>query len=53
MEAAKKAVDCLEVKAVQEFKGYGTPPGGTDDVAAAVQIMLGEKNKAKRVWPNQ
>lgn len=52
MEAAKEAVDCLLVKYIQEFKSYQTPPNGADDVTAAVQILLGEKNAAKRVWAN-
>lgn len=50
MEAARDAVDCLDVKAIQEFKGYNTPPGGTEDVAAAVQILFGIKEAKKRTW---
>jgi len=53
MEAAREAVDCLEVKAIQEFKGYGTPPSGTEDVASAVQILFGVKEERKRTWPSQ
>jgi dynein heavy chain len=53
MEAAKLAVDCLEVKAIQEFSGFNTPPSGTTDVAAAVQILFGIKDEKKRAWPAQ
>jgi len=53
MEAAREAVDCLDVKAIQEFKGYANPPGGTDDVASAVQILFGVKEERKRTWPSQ
>ena len=54
MEAAREAVNCLDVKAIQEFKGYGTPPGGTEDVASSVQILIyGIKEERKRTWASQ
>ena len=54
MEAAREAVDCLEVKAINEYRGYTAPPGGTEDVASATQILLfGVKNERQRTWPSQ
>jgi len=44
MKRAEAAVDCLEVKAIQELKGMGSPPQACQDVGKAVLILLkGEK----------
>lgn len=45
MEAAEAAVDCLSVKAIVEFKSFTAPPGGTEIVTRAVQILKGITNK--------
>lgn len=51
MERAQAAVDCLEVKAIQELKSLATPPAACLDVTKAVLIL---KNGEKRnyAWNN-
>ena len=39
MQRAQAAVDCLEVKSVQELKALGSPPAACVDVAKAVLIL--------------
>jgi len=44
MERAADAVNCLQIAAVQELKGMGSPPAACVDVGKAVLILLkGEK----------
>jgi len=51
MERATEAVNCLEVKAIQELKALGSPPAQCVEVAKAVLILLkGEKKNF--AWPN-
>ena len=45
MNAARDAVDCLSVKAIQEFSSFNSPPPGTDMVVRATQILKGVTNK--------
>ena len=45
MEAAEEAVNCLSVKAIQEFASFNQPPPGTDMVVRATQILKGVTNK--------
>ena len=45
MEAAEEAVNCLSVKAIQEFSSFNSPPPGTDMVVRATQILKGVTNK--------
>jgi len=44
MEAAAEAVNCLDIKMLQELKGFGSPHDDVVRVCAAVLIMKGEKN---------
>jgi hypothetical protein len=39
MERAQDAVNCLEVKAIQELKGMGQPPDACKEVGKAVLIL--------------
>jgi len=51
MERATEAVNCLEVKAIQELKALGSPPAQCVEVAKAVLILkAGEKKNYG--WPN-
>jgi dynein heavy chain len=51
MERATEAVNCLEVKAIQELKALGSPPAQCVEVAKAVLILMkGEKKNF--AWPN-
>ena len=51
MERATDAVNCLEVKAIQELKALGSPPAQCVEVAKAVLILMkGEKKNF--AWPN-
>ena len=50
MEAAKAAVNCLEVKAIQELKALANPPADCVVVTKAVLILKGEKKN--HGWPN-
>ena len=43
MERAKKAVDCLTLKSLQELKALPKPPQGVDSVAKAVMLLRGER----------
>jgi dynein heavy chain len=45
MEAAEEAVNCLNVKAIVEFKSFNAPPPGTEIVTRAIQILKGVTNK--------
>merc|ERR1719506_2087420 len=46
MEAAREAVDCLKVQAIQELKALPKPPAECIEVCAAVGFLLkGEKKK--------
>eukprot|EP00466_Bigelowiella_natans_P016290 jgi/Bigna1/92928/estExt_fgenesh1_pm.C_1000004 len=45
LEAATKAVDCLEVKQIQTFKSFTNPPSGTPLVTDAVAHLLGKDGK--------
>lgn len=50
MEAAQEAVNCLQVAAIQELKGMGSPPEDCVKVARAVLILVrGEKKN--HTWP--
>jgi dynein heavy chain len=52
MQRAKEAVDCLEVKAIVEFKSFASAPPGTEQVTNACLIMVkGETNKKNLTWP--
>ena len=51
MQRAKEAVDCLEPKAIVEFKSFAQPPSGAENVTNAVLIMVkGETNKKNLTW---
>jgi dynein heavy chain len=51
MERAQEAVNCLEVKIIQDLKALTTPPAACVDVTKAVLILLkGEKKNYQ--WPN-
>ena len=50
MERATEAVNCLEVKSIQELKALANPPAACIDVAKAVMILRGEKKN--HGWPN-
>ena len=39
MKRAEEAVNCLEVKAISDMKGFGTPPDAVVVVAKAVLIL--------------
>lgn len=43
MKAAEAAVACLDIKAIQELKGFGTPHVDCVLVGKAVLILKGEK----------
>uniref|UniRef100_A0A7S3YCK6 Uncharacterized protein n=1 Tax=Lotharella globosa TaxID=91324 RepID=A0A7S3YCK6_9EUKA len=45
LDAATKAVDCLDVKQMQTFKSFTNPPKGTPLVTDAVAILLGKDGK--------
>eukprot|EP00471_Norrisiella_sphaerica_P010953 CAMPEP_0184498660 /NCGR_PEP_ID=MMETSP0113_2-20130426/39505_1 /TAXON_ID=91329 /ORGANISM="Norrisiella sphaerica, Strain BC52" /LENGTH=4666 /DNA_ID=CAMNT_0026886275 /DNA_START=34 /DNA_END=14034 /DNA_ORIENTATION=- len=45
LDAATKAVDCLEVKQIQTFKSFTNPPSGTPLVTDSVAILLGKDGK--------
>ena len=52
MLRAKDAVDCLDVKAIVEFKSFASAPPGTEQVTNACLIMVkGETNKKNLTWP--
>lgn len=54
MEAAEDAVNCLSVKAIQEFSSFNSAPPGTELVTRAVQILKGVTNKKTLVdWTAQ
>ena len=51
MLRAKEAVDCLEPKAIVEFKSFNSAPPGTENVTNACLIMVkGETNKKNLTW---
>jgi dynein heavy chain len=50
MEAAKDAVACLDVKAIQELKALANPPPDCVTVTKAVLILKGEKKN--HTWAN-
>jgi len=51
MREAENAVNCLELSAIQELKGLGSPPAECQKVAEAVMILVtGEKKNL--AWPN-
>jgi hypothetical protein len=51
MLKAKEAVDCLEPKAIVEFKSFTAPPSGAENVTHACLIMVkGETNKKNLTW---
>jgi dynein heavy chain len=50
MERAQEAVNCLEVKAIQELKGMGSPPAACVDVGKAV-LILKQGEKKNHGWP--
>jgi dynein heavy chain len=50
MEAARDAVDCLDLKDIQIMKTLGSPPADVVLCAKAVLIMKGEKKN--HGWPN-
>lgn len=51
MEKATDAVNCLEVKAIQELKALGSPPVQCVDVAKAV-LILKQGEKRNHAWNN-
>lgn len=51
MEAAEAAVNCLQVAAIQELKGMGSPPEDCVKVARAVLILV-RSEKKNHAWPN-
>jgi dynein heavy chain len=51
MERATEAVNCLEVKAIQELKALGSPPEACVVVAKAV-LILKQGEKKNHTWPN-
>jgi len=51
MEAAQDAVNCLEVKSLQELKALAQPPDACKEVAKAV-LILKQGEKKNHAWPN-
>jgi len=51
MEAAQEAVNCLEVKSIQELKALAQPPDACKEVAKAV-LILKQGEKKNHAWPN-
>lgn len=51
MERATEAVNCLEVKAIQELKALANPPAQCVEVAKAV-LILKQGEKKNHGWPN-
>ena len=51
MEAAKEAVNCLTLPAIQELKGFATPHPDCVVVTKAVLILL-KGEKKNHAWPN-
>jgi len=51
MERATEAVNCLEVKSIQELKALANPPSACVDVAKAVLILL-KGEKKNHAWGN-
>jgi len=51
MERATEAVNCLEVKAIQELKALANPPSACVDVTKAVLILL-KGEKKNHAWGN-
>lgn len=47
MDAAKEAVNCLDKGSIGELKGFGKPPTGCAEVAAAASFLL--RNDKKRI----
>lgn len=54
--AAQAALDTLDKTNLTEYKSFGTPPPGTDEVAAAVMVLFAPKGKIPRMqdrnWKN-
>jgi len=50
MKRAEDAVNCLEVKAIQELKALAQPPEACKEVAKAV-LILKQGEKKKHDWP--
>lgn len=50
MKAAEDAVNCLEVKAIQELKSLATPPPACVLVTKAVLILKGDRKNHS--WGN-
>jgi len=51
MERATEAVNCLEVKIIQDLKALANPPWQCAEVTKAVLILLkGEKKPANHTW---
>ncbi|KAK6632535.1 hypothetical protein RUM43_013303 [Polyplax serrata] len=54
--AAQAALDTLDKTNLTEYKSFGTPPPGTDEVAAAVMVLFAPKGKIPRIqdrnWKN-
>lgn len=51
MERATEAVNCLEVKSIQELKALANPPAACVDVTKAVLILL-KGEKKNHAWGN-
>jgi dynein heavy chain len=51
MERVTEAVNCLEVKAIQELKALANPPPACVDVTKAVLILL-KGEKKNHAWGN-
>lgn len=54
--AAQQALDTLDKTNLTEYKSFGTPPPGTDDVAAAVMVLFAPRGRIPRMqdrnWKN-
>ena len=54
--AAQAALDTLDKTNLTEYKSFGTPPPGTDEVAAAVMVLFAPKGKIPKMqdrnWKN-
>jgi dynein heavy chain, axonemal len=50
VQKAEAALDALKKKELDELKSLGKPPGGVDDVTAAILAIKGEPQKNWKDW---